>query len=168
MGNKKIYKFKKNLGVELSTILVITLMGINIIISGCSEDDIVQSEINPRIVVDNFSATADVQFRGTEKETKFDYIVKYRFFGNCGSIEKVSFTVKNFSRTTNYRQSGPTPIGVVNTKDYWFWIPDTLAGLDSVTLSCTINGTFYKPISCSKITDKFEWTDSIDVFIHRQ
>ena len=102
---------------------------------GCSEDDMVQSKSSHKIVIDEFSAIANVQYRGNEKETKFDYLIRYHYLNSCGSIEKVTFTVKNYIRTTNYRQSEPTPVGMIETKDYWFWIADTLAGIDSVTLT---------------------------------
>ena len=128
----------------------------------------VQSKSSHKIVIDEFSAIANVQYRGNEKETKFDYLIRYHYLNGCGSIEKVTFTVKNYIRTTNYRQSEPTPVGMIETKDYWFWIADTLAGIDSVTLTCTMTGTYYTPFNCSNIIDSLKWADSIDVAIHRQ
>jgi hypothetical protein len=135
---------------------------------GCNEEDVIQSKSSQKIIVDEFSAIANVQYRGNEKETKFDYLISYHFLNACGSIEKITFNVKNYTTTTNYRQSEPTPIGIYATKDDWFWIADTLGGIDSVTLTCKMIGTFYTPFNCSNIIDSLDWTDSMVVSIRRQ
>ena len=147
--------------------LLLTIFFPILYLIGCGEEDMVQSKPSQKIVVDEFSAIANVQFRGNEKETKFDYLIKYHFLDGCGSIEKVTFNVINYIRAVNYRQLEPTPMGMIATKEYWFWIADTLSARDSVTLTCTMNGTFYEPVDCSIVTDSLEWTDSIVVAIQR-
>jgi hypothetical protein len=163
---KKYLSFKKFLGGTLFKLLLLSTIFSILFLIGCNED-LVQPKPSQKIVVDEFSAIANVQFRGNEKETKIDYLIRYHFVDGCGSIEKILFKVKNYIKTTNYRQSEPTPIGTIATEDSWFWIADTLDSIDSVTLSCTMNGTFYTPINCSDIIDSLEWNDSIFVAIQR-